>query len=158
MTGQHVATQNVGDMSLNETSVFQSLLKPDDSYDENGTYWADMGIGRRLGFVSKVDSREAKSELRSIWNMMKVDPLSPISFYFRNMVIPGAGLLLEGYVLFSIGNVQPLLQAAFPNCWKSYKTCDEQWINALTYLEVIGIILVKSSSVLSEIGLVVDGA
>jgi len=28
--------------------------------------------------------------------MFKADPLSPFSFYMRNMVIPGMGLLLEG--------------------------------------------------------------
>lgn len=98
MGGDHVATQDIGDMSSNEAGVFSQLLKPDDSYDSTGTYWADMSIGRRLGFVAKVDAFEAKKELASIGRMMKADPLSPIGFYFRNMVIPGAGLLLEGYV------------------------------------------------------------
>jgi len=96
MTGEHVATANVADMSGNETSVFRSLLLPDDSYDENGTYWADMGLAKRFAFVSKVDSAEARKELSSIGRMFKADPLSPFSFYMRNMVIPGMGLLLEG--------------------------------------------------------------
>jgi len=101
MTGEHTATQNIGDMDMgnmsgNESSVFRSLLKPDDSYDENGTYWGDMDIAKRIKFVLKTDSAETAKELRSIGRMMRVDPLSPISFYFRNMVIPGAGLLLEG--------------------------------------------------------------
>ena len=39
---------------------------------------------------------EAKRELSGIWEMTKADPLSPISYYFRNMVLPGAGLGLEG--------------------------------------------------------------
>jgi len=95
-TGEHVATMDVGDMSANEESVFRSLLKPDDSYDEHGTYWADMSIGRRLAFVTKLDNKEALKELRSIGRMIKTDPLSPVSFYFSNMVLPGAGLLLEG--------------------------------------------------------------
>ena len=96
MGGEHVATQDIGDMSLNEQSVFQSLLRPDDSYDEHGTYWGDMGFLRRFKFSAKVDAAETKKELSTIWQMMKVDPLSPVGFYFRNMVIPGAGLLLEG--------------------------------------------------------------
>ena len=96
MTGRHVATADIGDMSSNEDSVFKSLLLPDDSYDENGTYWADMPLLKRAKFVSKVDSAEAKKELKSIGRMIKADPLSPVSFYMRNMVIPGAGLLLEG--------------------------------------------------------------
>lgn len=98
MGNEHVATADIGDMSGNESGVFQSLLKPDDSYDESGTYWADMSIGRRIKFVSKVDAAEAKKELSATWQMIKRDPLSPIGFYARNMVIPGAGLLLEGWV------------------------------------------------------------
>jgi hypothetical protein len=97
MTGQHVATADVGDMSANESGVFRSLLLPDDSYDENGVYWADMGIAKRIKFVNKVDSAEARQELGAIGRMMKTDPLSPVSYYARNMIIPGAGLLLEGY-------------------------------------------------------------
>ena len=87
--GQHVATASIGDMSNNESSVFRSLLLPDDSYDENGTYWADMPIMQKIKFVNKVNNEEALKELKSIGRMMKADPLSPISFYFRNMVIPG---------------------------------------------------------------------
>lgn len=96
-TGQHVATADLGDMNNDEASVFRSLLLPDDSYDEQGTYWADMKLGKRINFIRKVDNEEAKKELKSIGRMIKADPLSPVSFYFRNMVIPGMGLLLEGY-------------------------------------------------------------
>jgi hypothetical protein len=96
MGGEHVATQDFTDMQANEASVFRSLLLPDDSYNEDGVYWADMPIGKRIAFVNKVDSAEAKKELKSIGSMMKADPLSPVSYYFRNMVIPGMGLLLEG--------------------------------------------------------------
>lgn len=96
MGGQHVATADFGDMSSNESSVFRSLLLPDDSYDENGTYWADMKIMQKIKFISKVDNAEAAKELKTIGRMIKADPLSPIHYYFRNMVIPGMGLLLEG--------------------------------------------------------------
>jgi hypothetical protein len=47
----------------------------------------------------------------------------------------------KSYVLFSIGNVKPLLQAAFPACWSKYKICSALWIDALDYLEVSGIIV-----------------
>jgi hypothetical protein len=103
-TGHHVATRDafidnaMNAMNKGETDVFRSILLPDDSYDETGTYWADMPIMRRIKFVNKVDSQEAKSELKAIGRMIKKDPLSPIGYYMRNMVIPGAGLLLEGYV------------------------------------------------------------
>lgn len=99
MGGDHVATADIliNSMNKDESEVFKSLLLPDDSYDETGTYWADMPIWRRIKFVNKVDSQEAKKELKSIGRMIKNDPLSPIGYYMRNMVIPGAGLLLEGY-------------------------------------------------------------
>ena len=101
-TDRHVATDTIGhqfaghDMSENETSVFQSILKPDDIYDSNGRYWADMPMGERVKFVTAVDGAEAKRELNVIGRMIKKDPLSPVGAYMRNMVIPGAGLLLEG--------------------------------------------------------------
>lgn len=96
MDGAHTATQQVPELGTREASVFNDLLRPDDSYDENGRYWADMSIGERIKFVSKVDSQEARRELGVIGGMFKKDPFSPVSAYFHNMVIPGAGLLLEG--------------------------------------------------------------
>ncbi|KAK4989926.1 hypothetical protein LTR50_002837 [Elasticomyces elasticus] len=140
MGGQHVTTAFL-DMRSNEASVFQSLLKPDDSYDANGEYWGEMSIGQRIKFVRKVDTAEAKREFGSIWSMIKKEPLSPLKYYLRHMIIPGAGLLLEGYVLFSIGNIRPLLQAAFPSCWSTNMTCDSTWVQAVDYLEICGIIV-----------------
>lgn len=96
MSGRHTATQPVPEMDSKEAGVFNYLLLPDDSYDEHGQYWADMNISKRIKFVNKVDSREAKRELGVIGRMTKRDPLSPVGAYVRNMVIPGAGLLLEG--------------------------------------------------------------
>ena len=128
----------------NERQIFDYLLRPDDSYDSNGVYWADMPIAKRVKFVGSYDAQEAKRELGVVGRMFKKDPLSPVSAYFRNMVLPGAGLGLEGYVLFSIGNIKPLLAAkgAFPSCWgKKATDCDPQWIAAVDYLEIIGIIV-----------------
>ncbi|KAF2013238.1 putative MFS phosphate transporter [Aaosphaeria arxii CBS 175.79] len=142
MPGHHAHPMDIRhDMSANEASVFHSILHPDDIYDENGTYWADLPVGKRLKFVTSVDAQEAKDEAKSIWVMFKNDPLSPVGYYLKNMVVPGAGLLLEGYVLFSIGNIRPLLQAAFPSCWKTHETCDETWTQAIDYLEIVGIIV-----------------
>ncbi|ETN37023.1 uncharacterized protein HMPREF1541_08011 [Cyphellophora europaea CBS 101466] len=128
-------------MSHNEKEIFNSLLKPDDSYDTNGVYWADLPWFRRFKFVQSVNSVEAKREFGSFWSMFKADPLSPVGFYFRNMVLPGAGLGLEGYVLFSIGNLKPLFQKGFPDCWNSETTCNPTWIAAVEYLEICGIIV-----------------
>jgi MFS family permease len=38
-----------------------------------------------------------------------------------------------------------LLQAAFPQCWKTFETCDETWTQAVDYLEICGIIVGKST-------------
>lgn len=126
----------------NERQIFDYLLRPDDSYDENGVYWADMPLMKRAKFVSSYDNAEAKRELKAIGSMIKKDPLSPIAYYFRNMVLPGAGLGLEGYVLFSIGNITPLFTSPgpFASCWKG-ETCSANWVNAIQYLEVVGIII-----------------
>jgi hypothetical protein len=163
-TDQHVATGTLQgqfathDMSENEESVFRSILKPDDIYDEQGRYWADLPLAQRISFVAKVDGAETRRELNTIGRMIKKDPLSPLGAYTRNMIIPGAGLLLEGYVydcllqpkfsdnqnryvLFSIGNIKPLLQAAFPQCWSKEVTCNYIWVDALDYLEICGIIV-----------------
>lgn len=47
----------------------------------------------------------------------------------------------SSYVLFSIGNIKPLFQAAFKSCWKSAKTCNATWIAAVDYMEIVGIII-----------------
>lgn len=44
-------------------------------------------------------------------------------------------------MLFSIGNIKPLFQNSFKSCWKEYETCDKQWIYAIDYLEILGIIV-----------------
>jgi hypothetical protein len=101
MTGNHVATQDIDirhDMSENEQSIFHALLHPDDMYDANGTYWADMPLGQRVKFVAAVDAKETKEEASYFWQMFKNDPLEPMRHYFRTCVVPGAGLGLEGSV------------------------------------------------------------
>ncbi|KAJ8112232.1 hypothetical protein ONZ43_g5438 [Nemania bipapillata] len=122
-----------------EKQIFSHLLQPDDSYTPEGVYWADLPLAQRFSFVNKVSSEETKRELRTIWSMIKEDPLSPLSWYFRNSVLPGAGLLLEGYVLFSIGNLQPLFADVWKSCWGTKKVCDKNWVASVTYLEIIGI-------------------
>lgn len=129
-------------LDADERRVFSHVTRPDDSYTPDGTYWADLPFGERVKFVSAVDRQAASEELSTIWSMIKKDPLSPVSWYFRHAVIPGAGLGLEGYVLFSIGNLSPLFSQVWPECWGSKPTvCDPNWIAAVTYLEVVGIMI-----------------
>lgn len=81
-----------------EARVLNEVLHPDDLYTPEGVYWADLPLRKRLTFVNGVNNAEAKKELSQIGAMMKKDPLSPVGWYFRNAVLPGAGLGLEGYV------------------------------------------------------------
>lgn len=53
----------------------------------------------------------------------------------------GPSLNENSYVLFSIGNLTPLFTAVWPTCWSTYKVCSKNWVSAVTYLEVIGIIV-----------------
>ncbi|KAK4451446.1 putative inorganic phosphate transporter 1-6 [Podospora aff. communis PSN243] len=134
-----------GDENLttdDERAIFSYLTHPDDCYTPDGTYWADLPLRKRIAFVNKSQNEEARQELLSIGRMIKEDPLSPLSWYFRNAVLPGAGLGLEGYVLFSIGNLEPLFAATWPQCWGKNRTeCSSNWIASVTYLEVIGIMV-----------------
>ena len=103
MTGTH---NPIHEMTENERSIFSYLIRPDDSYDENGVYWADMPMAKRIKFVTSYDAKEAGRELASIGSMMKQDPLSPVGYYFKNMVLPGAGLGLEGWVVQRQSNIR----------------------------------------------------
>lgn len=124
-----------------ERRIFSHVTRPDDSYTPEGVYWADLPFSQRVKFVSKVDNQAAREELSTIGSMIKEDPLSPVGWYFRNAVIPGAGLGLEGYVLFSIGNLEPLFEKVWPTCWKTNAVCSKNWVASVTYLEIIGIMV-----------------
>ena len=93
MTGTH---NPIHTMTENERQIFDYLIKPDDLYNKNGVYWADLPWSERIKFVIHVDSQETKRESSNVWKMFKADPLSPVAYYFKNMVLPGAGLGLEG--------------------------------------------------------------
>ena len=43
--------------------------------------------------------------------------------------------------LFSIGNLSSLYSAVWPECWSTHEVCDKNWISAVTYLQIIGIIV-----------------
>lgn len=124
-----------------ERRIFSHVTRPDDSYTPEGVYWADLPLMQRFRFVNKVDREAAAEELATIGKMVKEDPLSPLGWYFRHAVIPGAGLGLEGYVLFSIGNLEPLFKQVWPECWGNNNVCSKNWIAAVTYLEIIGIMV-----------------
>lgn len=76
--------------------VLKPHLFPSDMYTSEGVYFGDLPYGQMASFVTKVDVEEVKKEASSVWKMFKHDPLSPVSWYFKNAVLPGAGLGLEG--------------------------------------------------------------
>lgn len=98
-TGEAEASYPYTHNAENEKEIFSYLLHPDDSYTPEGVYWADLPLGKRFAFVSKVNGEESSKEWKWIWEMTKEDPLSPVGWYFRHAVLPGAGLGLEGYVI-----------------------------------------------------------
>lgn len=93
------ALNTVEEMEVHEKAAFDEIIRPADSYAADGTYWADLPISQRIRFCMTQDRSEARKEFAWLWDMFKTDPLSPISYYFKNAVLPGAGLGLEGYVI-----------------------------------------------------------
>lgn len=125
-----------------EEEVFREYLCPDDIYNKDGTYWADLPLAKRAAFNWSVESGETKNEFLSFLRMLKKDPLAPFGWYITNCIIPGAGLLLEGYVLFSVGNIKPLFEDMWPECWAEGGTdCNHTWVNSVSYLSIVGIIV-----------------
>jgi Sugar (and other) transporter len=114
-------------------------LFPPDSY-KGETYWADLPFSERLKWVNAQSDAEARKELSMLGASFKKDPLQPVRDYFGKYVITGMGLFVEGYTLFSVGNLSSLFQAVYPSCWKTYTTCTHNLISSVDYLEIIGII------------------
>lgn len=152
-------------------SAFNDILFPPDSY-YHGTYWADLPMGERMKFVNRQTGQILKDELIAVGRMFKRDPFSPISAYFSTYVVNGMGMFVEGYTLFSVGNLKPMFantdvpttdnsfsgESQFFRCWNSSddmkkalnipkdqpgpkQICDKQWLNAIDYLEIVGIIV-----------------
>ncbi|WRT65322.1 uncharacterized protein IL334_002265 [Kwoniella shivajii] len=125
---------------FNEEHPLYHDLAPEDSY-KNGIYWADLPRSERRAWVNAQQNHETMREVKHVWQMFKADPLSPLSSYTKQYVMGGFGLFTEGYALFSIGNLSALYRAVWPACWSTHQVCDSNWIAAVDYLQIIGIIL-----------------
>ncbi|BGP26739.1 hypothetical protein JCM10295v2_005699 [Rhodotorula toruloides] len=121
--------------------LIKEALYPSDSYTPDGIYWADLPTAQRWKFATSQFNEESRREAKYVWDMFKADPAQPFRAYWRKYVLTGMGLFVEGYVLFSIGNLSALFSSAWPRCWKTFAVCDENWVNAVTYLEILGIIV-----------------
>lgn len=135
----------VGDktsLSQRAQATIDGIIYPADSFTrDTHTYWADLPFWQKTRWINQQSNAEARRELGVIGSMFKADPLSPINAYFSNYVVTGMGLLVEGYVLFSVGNLTTLFKLVWPACWKTHETCNAQWIHAVDYLEIVGIIV-----------------
>lgn len=132
-----------GDPVQYEDTVEELLredLFPPDSYSGK-VYWADLPFGERITWVNTQSNAEARRELALLGAAFKRDPLQPIRDYFGRYVITGMGLFVEGYTLFSVGNLTSLFEAVWPLCWSTYKVCNANWVASVGYLEIVGIIL-----------------
>ena len=82
--------------------------------------------------------QEQKRELKRFGRQFVNDPLQPVRNYFSNYVLPGMGLFLEGYVVFSISNNTTMFQQTYTSCWSTFKDCNEvdslSWPSARLYL------------------------
>ena len=125
--------QNPGDL-------LKEFLFPEDAY-LGETYWADLPAGQRTKWINQQQNEEIAREIDVIWTMFKKDPLSPIGAYFRNYVVTGLGFFTKGYVLFSVGNILTLFEVVWKQCYKSYTVFNKVWVQAINYLEIVGIIV-----------------
>ncbi|BGP02553.1 hypothetical protein NBRC10513v2_006203 [Rhodotorula toruloides] len=130
--------------SATEEELLREALFPSDSYTADGRYWADLPSGEKWSFASGQFSRETRRDFSYVWNMFKKDPVQPFRAYFNKYVLTGMGLFVEGYVLFSIGNLKSLFQSAWPACWKTHAVCNKNWTSAVSYLEIVGILMGQS--------------
>lgn len=123
----------------NKDELLHESLYPDDAY-VGETYWADLPTGQRTKWINKQMSQETAREFGVVWEIFKKDPLKPWGLYFHNYVVTGLGFFTEGYVLFSVGNVLTLFESVWDSCFESYKVCNKTWVQAINYLEIVGII------------------
>lgn len=115
-----------------------NTLCPADAY-KGGLYWADLNGSEKRSFASKQYRLEALQEWHQVRAMFKHDYISPFRSYVQNYVAAGAGFFAEGNVLFSVGNTMPLLKALWPDCWARHLVCDAQMIDAIKYMEILGV-------------------
>ncbi|GAA5921234.1 hypothetical protein JCM1841_001646 [Sporobolomyces salmonicolor] len=126
--------------STGNFSLIREALYPEDSY-AGEVYWADLPRSERVRWVNQQSNSETLREIKYLWEMFKRDPVEPFRQYFKKYVANGMGLFVEGYVLFSIGNLSKLFSSAWPHCFSTHRVCSANWVDAQSYLEIIGIIV-----------------
>lgn len=46
------------------------------------------------------------------------NPAMQLTRWIASFAIPGIGMFMEAYFIFSVGNVKPIWEEQFPQCWK----------------------------------------
>lgn len=124
---------------VNAQDQLHDELFPGDAY-AGIIYWADLPEQQRFSWINNQALSEARRELREFVFELKTHPLRPVARYLRRYVVTGLGLFIEGYSLFSVGNLISLFQDVWPQCWKGFIVCNSNWIASVGYLEIVGII------------------
>ena len=122
------------------TSLLYESLHPEDAF-QGQTYWADLSPKEQARWISEQNNAEAAREFGHVWQTFRTDPLKPFSHYFHNYAVTGLGFFTEGYTLFSVGNILSLFESVWPACYKEYKVCNKVWVQSISYLEIVGILL-----------------
>ena len=72
----------------------------------------------------------------------KRKPLAAAWNWYLSWAIPGMGMFSEAYILFAIGNIEPLLSIVYPNCWGEEQPadCDQDVVKNVSTIEICGIV------------------
>ena len=72
----------------------------------------------------------------------KRGPASAALWWWLSWAIPGLGMFTEAYFLFAIGNIEPLLEIIYPNCWGKEEPADCDWnvVKNVSTIEITGIV------------------
>jgi hypothetical protein len=73
--------------------LWQDLV-PDDSFGDDGVYWADLPRSIKWKWIVRQNNQEAAREFAVVKDMFKKDPLSPLAAYCKRYVISGFGVSL----------------------------------------------------------------
>lgn len=46
-------------------------------------------------------------------------PVIQLCQWIASFAIPGIGMFMEAYFIFSVGNVKPIWEQQYPQCWKA---------------------------------------
>ena len=72
----------------------------------------------------------------------KRKPLAAAWNWYLSWAIPGMGMFSEAYILFAIGNIEPLLSIVYPYCWGEDQPadCDQDVVKNVSTIEICGIV------------------